>query len=191
MKASFFFILFFIAFAATAQDYKGSYISNQKDTIAVLIKRSESIFPLLRTMEMQESITVIENGTVKRLTPKEITSFSVHIKEEIFIFDSLDGLVFGQRLYVKKLKLYKCLQKFDMGANGQILKVYLLQKPGETNMHKMISHGFSRLLNKNEIMPIFADCKSSQDKLENDSIKIKNEEKLVAFIQDYEATCFK
>jgi hypothetical protein len=68
--------------------------------------------------------------------------------------------------------------------------VFLVKNPNQEKMIELIPNGFSRLITQKEMLTKFTDCKISFDKITNDEIKIKNEEKLVEFIIDYEKNCF-
>jgi len=188
MKIKLTLLLLLFGALLSAQNYlPGKYVNNQGETIVTAIKEPDGL-PLIRTLDLQKEITIYDNGEERKLSPKDIASFSYTKKDKELTFDSIDGLIFGQRLYKGKAQLHKCLVQTNQGY-GQIIRTYLLRKPNDATMYKMVAHGFSRLLDKDDMMPIFADCKSSQDKLQNDVIKIKDEDKLVAFIVDYESNC--
>lgn len=118
--------------------------------------------------------------------PKDLKSFKIRLEKEIIPFESVDETAFAQILYSNKIKLYKVLNKI---SHSHIIRIYVIKK-ADKNYVKIPAMGLSRLITKNDMLPAIEDCKTSYDKINNDEIKIKDEEVLIEFIKDYETNCF-
>lgn len=188
MKALFSCFLLLVTSSIFAQFLEGSYTDMAGNTTTVKVKEAKGMVRNSRHLELQQSVTVSIDGRLQTFTPKDITSFSFQDKDKTYIFDSLDGLFFAERLYAGKASLHKILVK---PSYKDLFRTYLLRKPGQQELHQMTAvMGLSRLLTKKEMKPAFQDCPLALEKIENETIKIKDEDKLVDFVKDYEQTCF-
>jgi len=185
------FSLLLYAVGLFAQPYYAQIVTNKKDTLDVQVKTDNFMFPNNLIMDIQKKILVVNQGNKSgEYTAKDLLSYRIKIGSKNYTFDSIDGLFFAERLYVGKVMLYKYLKSM-MSYDGHegAAKDYLLRKPNDTKLHEMIANGFSRLINKEQLKRVFADCPESVAKIEGDVIKVKDEDKLIAFVKDYELTC--
>ncbi|KRD10078.1 hypothetical protein ASE21_10165 [Flavobacterium sp. Root901] len=180
-----FFLLIFcnISFG---QKYFGQIVTPKNDTLTVEVKL-EGFFNVNRLINLQEKISVVENGVTKIYLPKDLKSFKIKLEKEIIPFESVDNKAFAQILYSNKIKLYKILNQI---SHSHIIRIYVIKKPNNINYMKMPAMGLSRLITKNDMLPAIEDCKSSYEKIKNDEVKIKDEKVLIEFIKDYETSCF-
>jgi hypothetical protein len=172
------------------QTFYGQIVTLQNDTLNVQIKTKEFGANVNRLISLQEKIKVIYKGSISEYLPKDIKSFKINIDIENFTFDNVDDNFFAQRLYAGKVKLYKFLKKTYTYPNQNIFRIYLIKKPNVEKTSDMVAMGLSRLITKKDMLPAISDCKYSYGKIENDEIKIKDENILVEFIKDYELNCF-
>ena len=173
-----------------AQDYYGQLVTNSRDTLNVQI-RTKAIIENNKIVDLQEGVTAVSNNIVTEYTPKDLISFRVKINNKNFYFESVDGVFFAQALYTTgKVKLYKTLQMFGNAMSRGLLRVYIIKKPGQVALSKMVAKGLSRLITKDESLPPFEDCKAATEKLINDEVKIKDEQVLIEFVKYYEDNCF-
>ena len=173
-----------------AQDYYGQLVTNSHDTLNVQI-RTKAIIENNKIVDLQEGVTAVSNNIVTEYTPKDLISFRVKINNKNFYFESVDGVFFAQALYTTgKVKLYKTLQMFGNAMSRGLLRVYIIKKPGQVALSKMVAKGLSRLITKDESLPPFEDCKAATEKLINDEVKIKDEQALIEFVKYYEDNCF-
>ncbi|WP_343697609.1 hypothetical protein [Flavobacterium sp.] len=179
------FLLLIFCNITFGQKYFGQIVTPKNDTLSVEIKFDAS-FNVNRLIGLQDKITVIENGVTKTYLPKDLKSFKIRLEKEIIPFESVDETTFAQILYSNKIKLYKVLNKI---SHSHIIRIYVIKK-ADKNYAKMPAMGLSRLITKNDMLPAIEDCKTSYDKINNDEIKIKDEEVLIEFIKDYETNCF-
>lgn len=180
------FLLLIFCNITFSQKYFGQIVTAKNDTLNVEIKLDASSFNVNRLIYLQDKITVIENGATKTYLPKDLKSFKIRLEKEIVPFESVDETTFAQILYSNKIKLYKVLNKI---SHSHIIRIYVIKK-ADKNYTKVPAMGLSRLITKNDMLPAIEDCKTSYDKINNDEIKIKNEEVLIEFIKDYEINCF-
>jgi len=180
------FLLLIFCNITFGQKYFGQIVTAKNDTLNVEIKLDASSFNVNRLIYLQDKITVIENGATKTYLPKDLKSFKIRLEKEIVPFESVDETTFAQILYSNKIKLYKVLNKI---SHSHIIRIYVIKK-ADKNYTKVPAMGLSRLITKNDMLPAIEDCKTSYDKINNDEIKIKNEEVLIEFIKDYEINCF-
>lgn len=169
-----------------AQTYYGQIINMKNDTLNVQIKVPGSSLNVSRLIKVQDKITIIQNGSEQDYLPKDLKSFRVKLEKETVTFDNFDDIIFVQRLYVNKVKLYKYLKKI---SQGHIIRQYIIRKTNDS-FFDVPAMGLSRLITKNDMLPAVTDCKISSDKIENDEVKIKDEDSLIEFIKDYELNCF-
>ncbi|CAM2765220.1 hypothetical protein SAMN05444143_103229 [Flavobacterium succinicans] len=172
---------------STAQNYKGEIVDLENKTSTVEIVFNASSFNVNRLINLQEKITVVQNGTQVTYSPKNLKGFTIELEKETVKFESVDESIFAQTLYSNRIKLYKILRQI---SRGHIVRIYGIKKPNITKIAEMPAMGLSRLITKKEMLPAIEDCKISYTKIENDEIKIKDELILVDFIKDYEKNCF-
>jgi hypothetical protein len=185
-------LMLFFSSISFGQTYSGEIVNNQNDTIKkveIIINKS-TVFNYNRIISLQEKIKVIQNNVETEYLPKDLKSFRIYLDKKIYIFDNVDNLFFAERMYVGKVSLHKLIRKTYVYPNTNTFRYYLIKRPNDEKISEMIAMGFSRLITKNTMLPVIADCKVSYDKIENDEFKIKDEEKLIEFIKDYEKNCF-
>jgi hypothetical protein len=187
--------LFFLQFSLCfSQTYYGQITTNENDSLSVqIVIKGDMIFKNNKILSIQEKITVLNNGVSKDYYPKDLKSFKIKMENnEIITYDNVDNIIFAERYYSNKVKLYYKLVKVETRQSPYfaIYRVFLVKNPNQEKMIELIPNGFSRLITQKEMLTKFTDCKISFDKITNDEIKIKNEEKLVEFIIDYEKNCF-
>jgi hypothetical protein len=169
------------------QSYKGEIVNLNNETLAVEIILDASSFNVNRLINLQDKITVIQDGTEVNYSPKNLKSFKIVLEKETVSFESVDELIFAQTLYSNRIHLYKILRQI---SHGHIVRIYGIKKPNNPKIANMPAMGLSRLITKKGMLPAIEDCKVSYDKINNDEIKIKDEIILVEFIKDYESNCF-
>lgn len=182
-----FLLLSFYTITIGQTKYKGEIVNLNNETLPVEIILNASSFNVNRLIELEDKITVIQNGTKAEYLPKDLKTFKIELEKETITFESVEESVFAQVLYSNKIKLYKLLKRI---SHGHIVRFYLVKKPNITEMAQMPAMGLSRLITKDAMLPVIEDCKISYDKIKNDEIKIKDEKILVDFIKDYESNCF-
>ncbi len=176
-----------------SQTYFGEIINNQNDTISVnILIKGDMIFKNNKILSIQEKITVIKDGVAKDHFPKDLKSFRIKFDDKIKTYDSVDNNLFAERFYSNKVKLYFKLVRIETKQSPYftIYRSFLVKRPNVEKIIELIPNGFSRLITQDEMLAKFTDCKTSKIKISNDEIKIKNEEKLVEFIIDYEKNCY-
>lgn len=181
-----------MCFSSFGQTYYGELITIQNDTIKnIQIKiKGSTVFDHNRILTLQEKVKVIQNKTETEYFPKDLKSFRLNLDGKMYVFDSVDGSFFAQRLYVGRIKLYKFIRKTYLYPNTNIFRYYLVRRPNGGVNSEWVAMGLSRLITKKEMLPSLTDCKISYDKIENDEIKINDEDVLVEFIKDYEKNCY-
>jgi hypothetical protein len=174
------------------QVYDGQIItkSNDTTTVKILIK-GDMIFKNNKILSLQKNITVLTNNKEKDYYPKDLKSFRIRMDDKVKVYDNVNDIEFAERMYANKLKLYYKLvwQETKRSPYFTIFRVFMVLKP-DGEIKNIIPNGLSRLITQDEMLAKFTDCKISLDKIKSDEIKIKNEEKLVEFIADYEKNCF-
>lgn len=177
-----------------SQTYYGQITTKENDSLSVqILIKGDMLFKNNKILSLQEKITVIDNGVTKDYYPKDLKSFRIKMDtNKITTYDNIDNNIFAERYYSNKVKLYYKLVKVETKQSPYfaIYRVFLVKNPNQEKMIELIPNGFSRLITQKEMLAKFTDCKISLDKITNDEIKIKNEEKLVEFIVDYEKNCF-
>ncbi|MBC7410130.1 MAG: hypothetical protein H7339_17240 [Arcicella sp.] len=175
-----------------SQVYDGQIISKSNDTTTVkILIKGDMIFKNNKILSLQKKVTVLTNTTEKDYFPKDLKSFKIRMNDKVKVYDNVNDLEFAERMYANKLKLYYKLvwQETKISPYFIIFRVFMVLKPnGE--IKNIIPNGLSRLITQDEMLAKFTDCKISLDKIKNDEMKIRNEEKLVEFIADYEKNCF-
>jgi hypothetical protein len=187
--------LFLLQFSLVfSQTYYGQIITKENDSLYVqILIKGNMIFKNNKILSIQEKITVLDNGVTKDYYPKDLKSFRIKMDNyKITTYDNVDDNIFAERYYSNKVKLYYKLVKAETRQSPYftIYRVFLVKNPNQEEIIELIPNGFSRLITQKEMLAKFTDCKISFDKIKNDEIKIKNEEKLVEFIVDYEKNCF-
>lgn len=187
--------IFFLQFSLCfSQTYYGQITTNENDSLSVqILIKGNMIFKNNKILSIQEKITVLNNGVSKDYYPKDLKSFKIKMENnKIITYDNVDNNIFAERYYSNKVKLYYKLVKVETRQSPYfaIYRVFLVKNPNQEKMIELIPNGFSRLITQKEMLTKFTDCKISFDKITNDEIKIRNEEKLVEFIIDYEKNCF-
>jgi len=175
-----------------SQTYDGQIISKSNDTTSVKIDiKGGMIFTNNKILSIQNSIFVVSKNTTVEYYPHDIKSFRIRLDGETLLFDSVNDEEFAQRIYSNKVKLYFKLVKevIAMSPGFRTFRVYMVQKP-DGKIKNLIPNGFSRLLTQEEMIRNFDDCLVAFEKVKNDEVKIKNEEKLVDFMKEYEKDCF-
>lgn len=177
-----------------SQTYDAQIVNNNNDTIntKILIK-GDMIFKNNKILSIQEKITVLSGNSQKDYYPKDIKSFRIRLDgKKSQTYDNVDNLLFAERLYSNKIKLYYKLVRKETNRSPYfvIYRVFLVKKPNDEKIVDLYPNGFSRLITQDEMLKKFTDCKISFDKIKNDEIKIRNEDILVEFITDYEKNCF-
>jgi hypothetical protein len=194
MKLLFSTILFLQFSLCFSQTYHGQITTNENDSLSVqILIKGDMIFKNNKILSIQEKITVLNNGVSKDYYPKDLKSFKIKMENnKIITYDNIDNEIFAERYYSNKVKLYYKLVKVETKQSPYfaIYRVFLVKNPNQEKMIELIPNGFSRLITQKEMLAKFTDCKVSYDKITNDEIKIRNEEKLVEFIIDYEKNCF-
>lgn len=189
------FSLFFLGFNCFSQPYYGQIVTNKKDTINVHISVSDdNLLDNELIAEIQRKIVIVNQGAVSgTYTAKDLRSFRIKIGTKNYTFDSIDGLYFAERLYVGKVRLYKYLKSVINSVGGYahegLVRDYMVLKPGRDQWQQMFANGLSRLITKDVLASVFGDCPETFSKIEQDVIKIKNEDKLVEFVKEYENNC--
>jgi len=177
-----------------SQTYYGEITTKENDSLSVqILIKGNMLFKNNKILSIQEKITVIDNGVTKDYYPKDLKSFRIKMDaDKITAYDNIDDNIFAERYYSNKVKLYHKLVKVETKQSPYfaIYRVFLVKNPNQEKMIELIPNGFSRLITQKEMLAKFTDCKISLDKITNDEIKIRNEEKLVEFIVDYEKNCF-
>lgn len=190
------FVVFFSlnSIVCISQIYNGQMITKANDTLYVQIFiKGDMLFKTNKVLSIQEKIIVMDNGSSKNYFPKDLKSFNIQFDDDKPVtYDSVDDNIFAERFYSNKVKLFFKYVKVATNTSPYFLiyRVFLVKNPNQEKMIELIPNGFSRLITKNEMLAKFTDCKISVDKINNDEIKIRNEEKLVEFIIDYEKNCF-
>lgn len=187
--------IFFLQFSLCfSQTYYGQITTNQNDSLSVqILIKGNMIFKGNKILSIQEKITVLNNGISKDYYPKDLKSFKIKMENnKIITYDNVNNNFFAERYYSNKVKLYRRLIKVETRQSPyfQIFSVLLVKNPNQEKLIELNANGFSRLITQKEMLAKFTDCKISFDKLTKDEIKIKNIEKLVEFIIDYEKNCF-
>lgn len=187
--------IFFLQFSLCfSQTYYGQITTNENDSLSVqILIKGDMIFKNNKILSIQEKITVLNNGVSTDYYPKDLKSFKIKMENnKIITYDNVDNTIFAERYYSNKVKLYYKLVKVETRQSPYfaIYRVFLVKNPNQEKMIELFPNGFSRLITQKEMLTKFTDCKISFDKITNDEIKIKNEEKLVEFIIDYEKNCF-
>ena len=187
--------IFFLQFSLCfSQTYYGQITTKENESLSVqILIKGNMIFKNNKILSIQEKITVLNNGVSKDYYPKDLKSFKIKMENnKIITYDNVDNNIFAERYYSNKVKLYYKLVKVETRQSPYfaIYRVFLVKNPNQEKMIELIPNGFSRLITQKEMLTKFTDCKISFDKITNDEIKIKNEEKLVEFIIDYEKNCF-
>ena len=172
---------------STGQNYTGEIVDLENKTSNVDIVLNASLFNVNRLINLQDKITVIQNGKEIIYSPKNLKSFKIQLEKETVNFESVDETIFAQTLYSNRVKLFKILRQI---SRGHIVRIYGIKKPNNPKIAEMPAMGLSRLITKKGMLPSIEDCKMSYSKIENDEIKIKDEMILVEFIKDYEKNCF-
>ncbi|WP_264564644.1 hypothetical protein [Flavobacterium sp. N3904] len=194
MKLLFYSILFLQFSLCFSQNYSGQITTNENDSLNVqILIKGDMIFKNNKILSIQEKITVVNNGASKDYYPKDLKSFKIKMEnDKIITYDNIDNNIFAERYYSNKVKLYYKLVKVETRQSPYfaIYRVFLVKNPNQEKMIELIPNGFSRLITQKEMLNKFTDCKISFDKITNDEFKIRNEEKLVEFIIDYEKNCF-
>jgi hypothetical protein len=178
-------ILFCFGICCGQAFYPGQIVTKNNDTINVRVSIDASPFDVDKLIKVQDKVTVVENGAVKDYFPGDIKGFRIRLEKKLVTFDDINGEIFAQRLYTNKVQLYKTL----INTGTTILRFYKVKKPLESKWNTMISHGLSRLIKKDDMLSVFADCQISCDKIRNNQMKITDEIALVDFIKDYETNC--
>jgi hypothetical protein len=194
MKLLSFTILFLQFSFCFSQTYYGQITTNENDSLSVqILIKGNMIFKNSKILSIQEKITVLNNGVSKDYYPKDLKSFKIKMEDnKVKTYDNVDNKIFAERYYSNKVKLYYKLVEEETIRSPYftIYRVFLVKIPNQEKMIELIPNGFSRLITQKEMLAKFTDCKISLNKIINDEIKIKNEEKLVEFIVDYEKNCF-
>jgi len=194
MKLLFSTLLFLQLSLCFSQTYYGQITTNENDSLNVqILIKGNMIFKNNKILSIQEKITVLNNGVTKDYYPKDLKSFKIRMEDnKVTTYDNVDNNIFAERYYSNKVKLYYKLVKVETRQSPYfaIYRVFLVKNPNQVKMIELIPNGFSRLITQKEMLTKFTDCKISFDKITNDEIKIRNEEKLVEFIIDYEKNCF-
>ncbi|MBP1224999.1 hypothetical protein [Flavobacterium sp. 1355] len=176
-----------------SQTYYGQIVNKENDStnVQILIK-GNMIFKNNKILSIQEKITVIDKGVSKDYYPADLKSFKINMGKEIKTYDNVDNTIFAERFYSNKLKLYYKLVREETKQSPYftIYRVFLIKKPNQEGITKLIPNGFSRLITKSEMISKITDCEILLNKIKNDEIKITNEKKLVEFMVDYEKNCF-
>jgi len=187
------FLLLWASFCFS-QTYYGQIITNQNDTLNVqILIKGNMVFKNNKILSLQEKITVIEKGISKDYYPKDLKSFKIKMEnKKVFTYDNIDDIIFGERWYSNKVKLYYTLIKTETKQSPYFVinRVFIIKKPNDEKLTYLVPNGLSRLITQKEMLEKFSDCKTIYDKIVADEIKISNEEKLINFIIDYEKTCF-
>ncbi|MFV8325114.1 hypothetical protein [Flavobacterium sp. ZS1P14] len=177
-----------------SQTYNGQITTKENDSLSVqILIKGDMIFKNNKILSIQEKITVSKNGVSKDYYPKDLKSFKIKMDDDkVTIYDSVDDNLFAERYYANKVKLYYKLVKVETRQSPYfaIYRVFLVKNPNQEKMIELIPNGFSRLITQKEMLAKFTDCKISLDKIVKDEIKIRNEEKLLEFVIDYEKNCF-
>lgn len=189
-KLLFFFTILCYKFSFGQNIYKGKIVTKQNDTINVEFKINDSKSEIALLIGLQEKVIVKLNDTLYQYSPKNLNSFTLMLKDKIYIFDSIDYEIFGQRMYSGNIKLHKYFKQTYVYPNKTTFRMYLIRRPNG-QYSEMAAVGLSRLLTKKTMLPQIEDCEISYNKIKNDEIKIKDEEILIEFIKDYENNCFK
>lgn len=183
--------LFFCNLSIGQTIYKGKIVTKENDTLSVEFKLKEDGFgsETEKLMALQEKVRVVQDGKLLEYSPKDLNSFTLMLGGKIYLFDNMDDTFFAQRMYSNNVKLYKFFRMVKSYPNSGVFRVYLIKRPNGV-YSEMVAMGLSRLLTKKTMLPVIEDCQISYNKIKNDEIKIKDEEKLVEFIKDYENNCF-
>jgi hypothetical protein len=170
--------------------YYGIVVTKQNDTLRNVEFKLEGSFEVHKLLSVQRKTTVLLNNELVEYYPKELKYFKFMLGGVIYIFDNVDDKFFAQRMYVGNVKLHKVLREVNVYPNRNIFRHYLIRRPNGVNS-ELVAMGLSRLITKKTMLPAIEDCKVSYDKIDNDIIKIKDEDKLIEFVKDYENNCFK
>jgi hypothetical protein len=168
-----------------SQNYDAEIINLKNDTLKVQIKILGPNWSAVQLQSIQTKIQVTENGNDHEYLPSELKSFKVKLEKRIVVFDALENIIFAERLYFNKVKLYKYLK-----SKGQTtIRRYLILKPNDKNFD-VPAMGLSNLITKKSLLPAIEDCPTSYEKIKKEEVKIKDEKVLIDFIKDYEQNCF-
>ncbi len=170
--------------------YYGIVVTKQNDTLKNVEFKLKGSFEAHKLLALQEKTTVILNNESVDYYPKDLKYFKFMLGGVIYIFDNVDDTFFAQRMYVGNVKLHKFLKEVNTYPNKGIFRYYLIRRPNGI-YSELVAMGLSRLITKKTMLPAIEDCKVSYDKIDNDIIKIKDEDKLIEFVKDYENNCFK
>ncbi len=185
-------LFFFQLSMCFSQTYYGQITTKENDSLSVqILIEGDMIFKNNKILSIQEKITVINDGVIKDYYPKDLKSFKIRMDDKVTTYDNVDDSIFAERYYSNNVKLFYKLVKVVTKRSPYfaIYRVFLVKKPNQ-EIIELIPNGLSRLITQKEMLAKFSDCKILFEKLKNDEFKIRNEEKLVEFIIDYEKNCF-
>lgn len=185
------FCIFLFSFSY-CQGYDGQIISKSNDTTTVrILIKGDMIFKNNKILSIQKNITVITNNIEKDYYPRDLKSFRIIMDGKVTAYDNVNDIEFAERMYSNKLKLYYKLvwEETKRSPYFTIYRVFMVLKP-DGEIKNIFPNGFSRLITQKEMLAKFSDCKITLDKIKSDEMKIRNEEKLIEFIADYEKNCF-